>query len=119
VFQIIFNDISAAEMSKLPKELQLEVLSEFHVMPEDFKSQQSEKFGVLNREGKTYYRFRAKDYRIYFEKEESKIIIHRVLNKNTLKDFLFRSKLPLGEDEALQQDPNFWRLLDEVNSKKE
>ncbi|MEZ5405157.1 MAG: hypothetical protein R3F23_02965 [Verrucomicrobiia bacterium] len=118
MFQIIFNDVSAAEMAKLPKELQLEVLSEFHVLPEDFQNQQGEKFGVLEREGKIYYRFRAKEYRIYFQKEGSQIIVQRVLHRNTLKDFLFRSKLPVGEDETLQQDPNFWRLLDEVNKKE-
>ena len=117
MFQIIFNDVSAAEMAKLPKELQLEVLQEFHFLPEDFKKDQSEKFGILEKEGKIYYRFRAKDYRIYFQKEENKIMIHRVLNKNTLKDFLFRSKLPLGEDETLQKDPNFWRMMDEGNNK--
>lgn len=117
MFQIIFNDVSAAEMARLPKELQLEVLSEFHFIPEDFKEKQDERIGILEREGKIYYRFRAKDYRIYFQKENNNIMIHRVLNKNTLKDFLFRTKLPLGEDETLQKDPNFWRLLDEGNKK--
>ena len=115
MFQIIFNDVSAAEMAKMPKELQLEVLSEFHFIPENFKEKQDEKIGILEREGRVYYRFRAKDYRIYFQKEDNKIIVHRVLHKNTLKDFLFRSKLPLGEDEALQKDPDFWRMMDEAN----
>lgn len=115
MFQIIFNDVSAAEMAQMPKELQLELLSEFHVLPEDFKvDREGEKFGSLEREGQTYFRFRARDYRIYFQKSEEGIVVHRVLHKNTIKDFLFRTKLPVGEDEALQKDPGFWKLLDEA-----
>jgi hypothetical protein len=52
------------------------------------------------------------DYRVYFERSELGIIIHRILNRNTLKDFLFRSRLPTGEDEALQDNPKFWELME-------
>lgn len=37
MFQVIFNPISAAEMSALPKELQLDLLLEFEVLPEDLQ----------------------------------------------------------------------------------
>ena len=33
------------------------------------------------------------------------------MSRNTLKDFLFRSSLPTGEDEALQDNPKFWELI--------
>jgi hypothetical protein len=39
-------------------------------------------------------------------------VVHRILNRNTLKDFLFRSNLPTGEDEALQENPKFWELIE-------
>ncbi len=113
MFQIIFNDVSAAEMAEMPKPLQLEVLSQFNDLTGDFDfSRAGDNFGELKREGECYYRFRAKDYRIYFQKTESGLLVRRVLHKNTLKDFLFRTKLPTGEDEALQKDPNFWKLID-------
>ena len=35
MFQIIFNELSAAEMSVLPKKLQLELLAEFQILPTD------------------------------------------------------------------------------------
>jgi len=38
--------------------------------------------------------------------------VHRILSRNSLKDFLFRSSLPTGEDEALQQNPKFWELIE-------
>jgi hypothetical protein len=31
-----------------------------------------------------------------------------------LKDFLFRSGLKMQEDEALQQNPKFWELIEEA-----
>src|SRR5947209_11844852 len=70
MFQIIFNELSAAEISALPKKLQLELLAEFQILPEDLDHLDSERFGVIQREGKKLYRYRAKDYRIYFERSE-------------------------------------------------
>lgn len=113
MFQIVFNEISAAEMAELPKELQLELLSEFHVMPEDKDPVDDENFGVIEREGKRLLRYRAKEYRIYFERSPEGVTVHRVLHKNTLQDFLFRSRLPMAEDEALQNTKAFWQLIEE------
>src|SRR5437016_13519851 len=104
MFQIIFNELSAAEMSALPKTLQLGLLAEFQILPEDLDHLDSSRFGLLERDGKKLYRYRAKDYRIYFEKTPESITVHRVLHKNTLRDFLFRTKLPTGEDEQLRSE---------------
>jgi hypothetical protein len=41
------------------------------------------------------------------------VIVHRVLHKGTFSDFLFRSKMPLAEDEALANSKHFWKLIDE------
>ena len=113
MFQIVFNELSAAEISQLPKKLQLDLLAEFQVLPEDLERLDEPRFGVIEREGKKLYRYRAKDYRIYFEKTDEGITVHRVLHKNTLRDFLFRSKLPTSEDAALSQTGEFWKLIDE------
>jgi mRNA-degrading endonuclease RelE of RelBE toxin-antitoxin system len=113
MFQIIFNELSAAEMSRLPKELQLELLAEFHVLPEDLEQLDGKKFGRIEREGKSLYRYRAKDYRIYFERTAEGITIHRVLHKNTIRDFLYRSKLPMAEDEQLGRAKEFWELIEQ------
>src|SRR5437762_2640718 len=102
MFQIIFNELSAAEISSLPKKLQLELLAEFQILPEDLDHLDSERFGVIQRKGKKLYRYRAKDYRIYFAKTDEGVTVHRVLHKNTFRDFLFRSKLPVSEDAQLR-----------------
>ena len=115
-FQIIFNPTSAAELAKMPKELQLHILGEFRGLPQEVMSTELERFGKLERAGKTLHRFRLGDYRIYFERHELGLVIHRILSKNSLKDFLFRSSLPTGEDEVLQQNPKFWELIESARS---
>ena len=113
MYQIVFNEISAAEMAAIPKELQLELLAEFQFLPDDLDQLDSKAFGVIEREGKKLYRYRANDYRIYFERSTEGVLVHRVLHKNTVRDFLFRSKLPMAEDEQLTKSSEFWRLIEE------
>jgi mRNA-degrading endonuclease RelE of RelBE toxin-antitoxin system len=115
-FQIIFNPTSAAELSRMPKDLQLDILGEFRGLPQEIMSTELERFGKLERAGKTMHRFRIGDYRVYFERHELGVVVHRILSRNSLKDFLFRSSLPLGEDEALQENPKFWELIEAAKS---
>lgn len=115
-FQIIFNPTSAAELARMPKELQLYILGEFRGLPQEVISTDLERFGRLERAGKILHRFRIGDYRIYFERHRLGIVVHRILSKNTLKDFLFRSSLPVGEDKALQDNPKFWELIEAASS---
>ena len=114
MFQIVFNEISAAEMSAIPTDLQLDILSEFQILPEDLDSLDPERFGKIERDSKVLYRCHTRDFRIYFEKAAEGITIHRVLHKNTIRDFLFRSKLPMvEEDKTLGEKPGFWKLIAE------
>lgn len=115
-FQIIFTPTSAAELARMPKELQLNILGEFRGLPQEVISTDLERYGRLDREGRTLHRFRLGDYRVYFEKHDLGILVHRILNRNTLKDFLFRSNLPLAEDEALQSNPKFWELIESART---
>jgi mRNA-degrading endonuclease RelE of RelBE toxin-antitoxin system len=115
-FQIIFNPTSAAELARMPKELQLNILGEFRGLPQEVMTTELERFGKLEREGRTLHRFRIGDYRIYFERHDLGLVIHRILSKNTLKDFLFRSNFPVGEDQALQQNPKFWDLIESART---
>ncbi len=116
LFQIIFNPTSAAELARMPKELQLYILGEFRGLPQEVLRTDLEKFGKLERAGKTLHRFRLGDYRIYFARHELGVVVCRILNKNTLKDFLYRSNLPMREDEALQENPKFWELIETARS---
>jgi mRNA-degrading endonuclease RelE of RelBE toxin-antitoxin system len=117
-FQIIFNPVSASELARMPKELQLTILGEFRGLPHEVLSTDLERFGRLNRGGKVLHRFRLGDYRVYFERHDLGVVVHRILGRNTLKDFRFRSNLPLAEDQALQEDPRFWELIESAKASR-
>jgi mRNA-degrading endonuclease RelE of RelBE toxin-antitoxin system len=111
-FQIIFNPTSAAEVARMPKELQLQILGEFRGLPQQIMKTELDDFGKLERGGRTLHRFRVGDYRVYFELHDLGVVVHRILNRHTLKDFLFRSGLKMHEDQALEQNPKFWELIE-------
>ena len=119
--QIIFNEISAREISALPTLQQLELLSKFRVSPNDLENLDGERFGKLEREGRSLFRYRFNDLRIYFSVEALRVLVHRVLHKNSFQDFLYRGGMKVrDEDEALSDAGGFWELIDEgENSRQE
>ena len=115
-FQIIFTPTSAAELGRMPRELQLQILGDFRGLPQHVLGTELEEFGKLESNGQILHRFRIGDYRIYFQRHPLGVLVHRILSRNTLKDFLFRSGLKTGEDEALQENPKFWELIEAAKS---
>jgi mRNA-degrading endonuclease RelE of RelBE toxin-antitoxin system len=109
MFQIVFNETSAAELAALPKKLQLQIMGEINIHPENLSDTGT--YGRLKREGRQLYRYRAGDYRIYFEKTPEGFLVHRVVHKNTLKDAFYRTKLPVAEDQVLEDNPKFWDMI--------
>ncbi len=118
MLQIVFNEISAAEISQLDTLSQLQIFDEFQVTHDDLENLDGDKFGKIERDSKTLYRFRSDDWRFYFEVADNKVIVHRVLHKGSLTDFLYRSKLS-SEDEALAESKHFWNLIDEGRNAKQ
>jgi mRNA-degrading endonuclease RelE of RelBE toxin-antitoxin system len=112
MFQIIFTPVSAAELARMPKELQLQILGDFRGLPQQVMGTELDEFGKLEYGKRILHRFRIGDYRIYFERHKLGVLVHRILSRNTLKDFLFRSGLPGSEDKALQENPKFWELIE-------
>lgn len=115
MLQIVFNKISAAEVSSIPTLEQLDLLGDFQVSESTLQTLDDARFGKMEKDGKILYRYVAKDYRIYFEVIEGKVIVHRVLHANSLNDFLFRTNISptAGEVEILSQSKHFWKLIDE------
>jgi len=103
----------------MPKELQLYILGEFRGIPKDVTQSDMDQYGKLTRAGHTLHRLRLNDYRVYFERHEFGVVVRRILNAGTLKDFRYRSNLPLKEDEALQENPRFWALIEAAKASSE
>ena len=104
-FQIIFNPTSAAELARMPKELQLQILGEFRGLPQQVLNTELDQFGKLERAGRTLHRFRVGDYRVYFERHDLGLVVHRILSRHTLKDFYFRSGLEDGGGRGVAGKP--------------
>lgn len=115
MLQIIFNEISASELSRLSNQIQFSLLEALNIQPEDVEDASLEKrYGVISRGSTRLYRCRAGDHRLYFAVENGAVHVHRVLHKNSLQDFLFRSNLGnAGEDEVLSESKSFWKLIEE------
>ena len=115
MLQIIFNEISASELSQLSNQVQFTLLEALNIQPDDIEQGRLEKrYGVIERPPTRLYRCRAGDHRLYFSVEGNHVRVHRVLHKNSLKDFIFRSNLgSAGEDEVLGQSKSFWKLIEE------
>lgn len=114
MLQIVFNEMSAAEMSALPTGLQLELLAGFQALPEQLDQAAPERVGVMEREGRQLYRYRVGEYRIYFEKAVEGLLVHRVLHRNTIRDFLFRADLPMPQEELeVAKQRKIWELVAE------
>lgn len=111
--QIVFNEISAAELSAIPTLEQLELISSFQVEGVSLGEESEDgRFGVVERDGHRIYRFRSRDYRIYFTVEGETVVVQRVLHANSLKDFLFRSSMGGSEDQKLGNSRSFWQLIE-------
>jgi mRNA-degrading endonuclease RelE of RelBE toxin-antitoxin system len=116
MFQIIFTPASAAELARMPKELQLQILGDFRGLPQQVLGAELDKFGKLEQGDRTLHRFRVGDYRVYFERHALGVLVHRILSRHTLKDFFFRSGLKSDEDEVLQENPKFWELIESAKN---
>ena len=117
-FQIIFTPTSAVEVARMPKELQLQILGEFRGLPQQVIGTELDEFGKLERGGRTLHRFRVGDYRVYFERHELGVLVHRILSRHSLKDFFYRSGLKVPEDEVLQENPKFWEMIEAARMAK-
>ncbi len=103
-----------AEINKLAKIDQMEIIEALSALTPERLASDHSVIGAFHREGKTFYRLRVNDFRIYFEVRESNLHCDLILHKHTLADFVFRMKLPLTEEQQLEQDQNFWKYLESL-----
>lgn len=107
------------ELNQLETRSQMVLLETFSGLTQEQLDNPSEDIGRFNRNGKTYYRVRAGEFRIYFEQDKDSLFAHYILHKNTLSDFVFRFKLPVSEEFMIEQHDSFFKYLESIRSTAE
>jgi len=112
MFQVTFSDQSMTELNKLDKLLQMDVIGPLGSLTANDLAHPREPLGRFSRGDKTYYRLRSGDYRMYFTVKGETLHTHCILHKNSLTDFVFRTKLPVTEEQLVEQHTSFWKYLE-------
>lgn len=111
--QIVFSESGAAELSRIDRMTQLEIVDELSKLRKENLQAESDQLGRLKKGNRTLYRFRYKDYRFYFEKKDKQLLVHHVLHKNTFSDFFYRSNLEISDDRKFEETDKFWSFIEE------
>ena len=102
------------ELNKLETLAQLAVVEPISGVKGSDLEHPREPLGRFNRHGKPFYRLRAGDHRFYFDVTEDNLHVKYILHKNSLEDFLLRNRLPVSEQQLVEQDSKFWKYLESL-----
>lgn len=117
MFQVTFSEQSLSELNLLSQSDQLNLMEKLSSLTSEILSGENNSVGTFVRNGKTFYRLRIDDLRVYFEKIEISLHCHFILQKNSLNDFLVRCKMPSSSDAVLENHQNFWDYLESLTKK--
>jgi len=112
MFQVTFSDQSIKELNKLDKLAQMELIGPLGSLTATDLAHPREPLGRFSRTDNVYYRLRTGDYRIYFTVKGDELYTRCILHKNSLTDFVFRTKLPISEEQLVEQHTSFWKYLE-------
>lgn len=102
------------ELNKLDKLVQLDALEPIsNLKPADL-AHPREPLGQFKRGRKNLYRLRAGDFRFYFDVRGEMLHVDYILHRNSLEDFLLRNKLPVSEQQLVEQHSKFWKYLESL-----
>jgi mRNA interferase RelE/StbE len=119
MFQVNFSEQSMHELNQLDTRSQMLLVEVVSTLKQEQLDHPNEELGRFQRNGRTYYRVRAGEFRIYFEQQGDALFAHYILHKNTLTDFVFRFKLPFTEEFMVEQDDSFWKYLESLRHKED
>jgi len=106
------------ELNKLPKLDQLAAIEPISSLRSAELERPREPLGRFSRAGQTLFRLRSGDHRFYFEVQDAeKLHVLYILHHHSLEDFLLRNKLPVSEDQLVEQHSKFWKYLETLTRK--
>ncbi|MGJ8652771.1 MAG: type II toxin-antitoxin system RelE family toxin [Opitutaceae bacterium] len=105
------------ELNKLDTPSQMILIEVVSTLKQEQLDNPNDELGRFQRNGKTFYRVRAGEFRIYFEQDGESLFAHYILHKNTLSDFLFRFKMPVTDEFLIEKNDSFWEYIDSIRHK--
>lgn len=115
MFQVTFSAQALGELKKLDPLAQLTAVEPVGNLRQEDLAHPREPLGRFARAGKTLYRMRSGDLRFYFEIQGEEVLhILYILHQHSLEDFLLRNRLPVTENQLVEQHSSFWKYLESL-----
>jgi mRNA-degrading endonuclease RelE of RelBE toxin-antitoxin system len=114
MYQVTFSEQAMRELNQLDKLAQLDAIDPISSLKPADLAHPREPLGHFRRGTKSFYRLRAGEFRFYFEARGESLHVDYILHKNSLEDFLLRNKLPVSEQQLVEQDSKFWKYLESL-----
>ena len=114
MYQVTFSEQAMRELNKLEKLAQLDAIDPISSLKPADLAHPREPLGYFRRGQKSLYRLRAGDFRFYFEANGETLHVDYILHRNSLEDFLLRNKLPVSEQQLVEQHSKFWKYLESL-----
>ena len=114
MYQVTFSEQAMHELNKLDKFAQLEAIDPITSLKPADLAHPREPLGHFTRGQKSLFRLRAGDFRFYFEQHGETLHVDYILHRNSLEDFLLRNKLPVSEQQLVEQHSKFWKYLESL-----
>ncbi len=114
MYQVTFSEQSMRELNRLGPMEQLALIEPISSLKPADLAHPREPLGRFHRGQREFYRLRSGEYRFYFQVQEETLHTHYILHKNSLEDFLLRNKLPVSEQQLVEQHSKFWKYLESL-----
>ena len=114
MYQVTFSEQAMRELNQLDKLAQLDAIEPISGLRPEQLAHPREPLGRFHRGQKEFYRLRAGEFRFYFEVHGETLHVDYILHKNSLEDFLLRNKLPVSEQQLVEQHSKFWKYLESL-----
>jgi len=102
------------ELNKLETLAQLALVEPISSLKAADLAHPREPLGRFQRAGRSFYRLRCGEHRFYFDATGDILHVNYILHKNSLEDFLLRNRLPVSEQQLVEQHSKFWKYLESL-----
>lgn len=118
MYQVNFSEQAMRELNALDTLTQLTAIEPLSGLRAPELERPREPLSRFNRGGHSLYRLRSGDLRFYFEVRGDEMLhVLYILHEHSLEDFLLRNKLPVSEEQLVEQHSKFWKYLESLTKR--